>query len=163
MPSNHPDWYALNLLADILGQGPKSRLHRALVETKLVADLAEGMSESRGPSLFRIRLNLPPGGSIQRAEEVLDREIARVQRDGVTEAELELARSQERSYWEQVLSTPRGIAETLTRFSIYYRNPELINGELKAILGMTAADVQRVARKYMNPENRAVAITRKPE
>lgn len=161
VPSNHPDWYALNLLADILGQGPKSRLHRALVETKLVADLAEGMSESRGPSLFRIRFNLPPDGSMQRAEEVLDQEIARIQRDGVTEDELALARSQESDYWKQVLATPRGRVETLTRFSIYYQNPELINGELKAILGMTAADVQRVARKYMNPENRAVVITLK--
>ena len=159
VPSNHPDWYALNLLADILGQGPKSRLHRALVETKLVTDLAEGMSESRGPSLFRIRLNLPPDGSMQRVEEVLDKEIARIQRDGVTEAELALARSQEQDYWKQVLATPRGRAETLTRFSIYYQEPELINGELKAILGMTAADVQRVARKYMTRENRAVVVT----
>lgn len=159
VPSNHPDWYALNLLADILGQGPKSRLHLALVETKLVADLAEGMSESRGPSLFRIRLNLPPGGSIQKAEEVLDAEIARIQRDGVTEAKLALARNQEQDYWKQVLATPRGRAETLSRFAIYYDDPELINGELKAILEMTAADVQRVARKYMNRDNRAVVIT----
>lgn len=159
VPSDHPDWYALNLLADILGQGPKSRLHRALVETKLVADLAEGMSESRGPSLFRVRLNLPPGGSLQKAEEVLDAEIARIQRDGVTEAEMALARTQESDYWKQVLATPRGRAETLSRFAIYYRNPELINGELKAILGMTAADVQRVARTYMNRDNRAVVIT----
>lgn len=159
VPSNHPDWYALNLLADILGQGPKSRLHRALVETKLVADLAEGMSESRGPSLFRIRLNLPPGGSIQKAEEVLDAEIARLQRDGITEAELALARSQESDYWKQALATPRGRAETLSRFSIYYHEPELINGELKAILGMTAADVQRVARRYLTRDNRAVVVT----
>ncbi|MFP5284674.1 MAG: M16 family metallopeptidase, partial [Thermoanaerobaculia bacterium] len=159
VPSNHPDWYALNLLADILGQGPKSRLHLALVETKLAADLAEGMSESRGPSLFRVRLNLPPDGSVQKAEEALDAEIARIQRDGVTEAELALAKTQEQDYWKQVLATPRGRAETLSRFAIYYRNPELINGELKAILGMTAADVQRVARKYMNRDNRAVVIT----
>ncbi|HVG06734.1 MAG TPA: pitrilysin family protein [Thermoanaerobaculia bacterium] len=159
VPSNHPDWYALNLLADILGQGPKSRLHRALVETKLVAGLGEGMSESRGPSLFRIQLNLPPGGSVERAEQVLDEEIARIQRDGVTEAELALARSQESDYWKQVLATPRGKAETLTRFAIYYRDPELINGELKKILRMTAADVQRVARKYMNRDNRAVVVT----
>ncbi|MEA2560226.1 MAG: zinc protease [Acidobacteriota bacterium] len=162
VPSNHPDWYALNLLADILGQGPASRLHRALVDTKLVAGLGEGMSESRGPSLFRIQLNLPPGGAIQRVErveQVLDEEIARIQRDGVTEAELALARSQEEDYWKQVLATPRGRAETLARFSIYYRDPELINGELKKILGMTAADVQRVARKYMNRDNRAVVVT----
>ncbi|HKH48772.1 MAG TPA: pitrilysin family protein [Thermoanaerobaculia bacterium] len=159
VPSDHSDWYALNLLADILGQGETSRLHKALLARRLVLDVAEGMSESRGPSLFRIRFNLPPGGDIKKVEDVLDGEIARIQREGVTDAELALARTQERDYWKQILATPRGKAETLTRFSIYYQNPELINGELKAILGMTAGDVQRVARKYLNRDHRAVVVT----
>jgi predicted Zn-dependent peptidase len=159
VPSAHPDWYALNLLADILGQGETSRLQRALVATRLASDLGEGMSEARGPSLFRIRVNLPPGGDIQKVEAVLDAEMARVQQEGVTEAELALARSQEREYWKQVLATPRGRAETLSRFSIYYQDPERINGELKAILGMTAEDVQRVARVYLNRDRRAVVVT----
>lgn len=159
VPSDQSDWYALNLLADILGQGETSRLQRALVATRLASDLGEGMSESRAPSLFRIRVNLPPGGDIQKAEAVLDAEIARVQQEGVTEAELALARSQESGYWKQILATPRGRAETLSRFSIYYNEPERINGELKAILGMTAGDVQRVARKYLSRDRRAVVIT----
>jgi zinc protease len=159
VPSDQSDWYALNLLADILGQGETSRLQRALVATRLASSLGEGMSESRGPSLFRIRVNLPPGGDIQKVESVIDAEIARVQRDGVTEAELALARTQEREYWQQVLATPRGRAETLSRFSIYYQDPERINGELKAILGMTAGDVQRVARTYLNRDRRAVVVT----
>jgi zinc protease len=159
VPSDHPDWYALNLLADILGQGETSRLHRALLAPRLVLDVAEGMSESRGPSLFRIRFNVPPDGSLQRVEDILDKEIARIQREGVTEAELTLARSQESNYWKQILATSLGRAETLTRFSIYYRDPERINEELKRILEKTAGDVQRVARKYMNRDNRAVVIT----
>jgi zinc protease len=159
VPSNEPDWYALNLLADILGQGETSRLQRALVATRLASDLGEGMSESRAPSLFRIRVNLPPGGDIQKVEAVIDAEIARLQRDGVTEAELTLARSQEREYWKQILATARGRAETLSRFSTYYQDPERINGELKVILGMTAGDVQRVARTYLSRERRAVVVT----
>lgn len=159
VPSDDPDWFALNLLADILGQGETSRFHRALLETRLVIDVVEGMTESRGPSLFRIRANLPPGGDVKRVEEVIDGEIARIQRDGVTEAELVLAKTQERNYWKQALATPRGKAETLARFSIYFQDPERVNGELKAILGMTAGDVQRAARKYLHPGNRAVVVT----
>ena len=159
VPSEHPDWYALNLLADILGQGETSRLQRALVGTHLALDLGEGMSESRGPSLFRIQVNLPPGGDVQKVQAVIDGEIVRLQRDGITQAELALARSQERDYWRQALATPGGRAETLTRFSIYYRNPERINGELKAILEKTDDDVRRVARKYLIPDRRAVVVT----
>jgi zinc protease len=159
VPSAHRDWYTLNLLADILGQGKTSRLQRALVETHQALDLGEGMSESRGPSLFRIQVNLPPGGSVQKVEDVLDQEIARLQRDGVTDAELALARAQESDYWRQLLATPEGKAETLARVSIYYHDPERINGELKTILGMTTGDVQRVARKYLNRDRRAVVVT----
>jgi zinc protease len=159
VPSAHRDWYVLNLLADILGQGKTSRLQRALVETRLALDLGEGMSESRGPSLFRIQVNLPPGGSVQKVEDVLDQEIARLQRDGVTDAELALARSQESDYWRQLLATPQGKAETLARLAIYYHDPGRINGELQTILGMTAGDVQRVARKYLNRDRRAVVVT----
>lgn len=159
VPSDHPDWYALNLLADILGQGKISRLQRALVETGLALDLGEGMSESRAPSLFRIRINLPPGGAVKRVEDVLDGEIARLQREGVTKAEWTLARSQESDYWRQVLATAQGRAETLARFSICYHDPERINGELQAILGKTAGDVQRVARKYLSRDRRAVVVT----
>ena len=159
VPSDHSDWYTLNLLADILGQGDTSRLRRTLIGTKLALDLGEGMSESRGPSLFRIRVSLPPGGDAQKVEAVIDAEIARIQQNGVTDAELSLARSQESAYWEQVLATPRGKAETLSRFSIYYHDPERINGELKAILGKTVEDVQRVARIYLNRDRRVVVIT----
>jgi zinc protease len=159
VPSDHPDWYTLNLLADILGQGEASRLQRALVPTRLALDVAEGMTESRGPSLFRIRVNLPPGGDVERVEAVVDGEIARIQRDGVTEAELALAKSQERDYWRRLLATPQGRAETLARLSIYYQDPERINGELRTVLGRTAADVQRVARRYLIRDRRAVAVT----
>ena len=98
MPSDHRDWYALNLLADILGQGDTARLHVALVKKGLALSVPEGVNESRAPGLFRMGAKLPTGGNIEMVEAIIDAEVARIQSEGVTEAEMEKARSQERQY-----------------------------------------------------------------
>jgi predicted Zn-dependent peptidase len=48
----------------------------------------------------------------------------------------------------------------LTQFALFYDNPELINTRADRIAAVTAADVQRVARKYLTPENRTVVVTK---
>jgi predicted Zn-dependent peptidase len=159
VPSNHPDWYAMNVLADIIGQGDTSRLHTALVTKKLAASVPEGVAESRGRSLFRIGAALLPGVRVEMVEAIIDAEIARIQREGVTRAEMERARAQERAYYAEQLGTPSGRASFLARSTLYYDEPNRINTELGFILAVTAKDVQRAARKYLAKTNRAVVIS----
>jgi predicted Zn-dependent peptidase len=159
VPSNQPDWYAMNILADIIGQGETSRLHTALVAKKLAASVPEGVAESRGRSLFRIGAALLPGVRVETVEAVIDAELARIRRGGVTRAELEKARAQERAYYTEQLGTPAGRASFLARSTLYYNDPNRINTELGFILAVTARDVQRVARKYLVEPNRAVVVS----
>jgi predicted Zn-dependent peptidase len=158
VPSNHPDWYAMNILADIIGQGDTSRLYTALVARKLAASVPEGVAESRGRSLFRIGAALLPGVSVEKVEAIIDAEIARIQSDGVTQAEMDKARLQEQQYSAEQLSTALGKASFLARSTLYYNDPNRINTELGRILAVTAKDVRRVARKYLVKTNRAVVI-----
>jgi predicted Zn-dependent peptidase len=160
VPSDHPDWYALNLLADILGQGKAARLYLALVEKKLALSVPEGVNESRAPVLFRVGAKLPSGGKVELVEAIVDAEIARIQREGVTEVEMETARSQERQYALEQFSDASGKANFLARAAVYYNDPQRINYELDRLLAATKEDVQRVARKYLVKTNRAVVIVR---
>jgi predicted Zn-dependent peptidase len=159
VPSNHPDWYAMNILADIIGQGDASRLHTALVVKNLAASVPEGVAESRGRSLFRIGAALLPDVKVETVEAIIDAELARLRRDGVTQAELEKARSQERAYYTEQLGTPAGRASFLARSTLYYDDPNRINTELGFVLAVTAQDVRRVAQKYLVKTNRAVVIS----
>jgi predicted Zn-dependent peptidase len=158
VPSDHPDWYALNLLGDIMGQGNTSRLYTALVAKNLASSAPEGASELRGQSLFQVGARVSPGVSVAMVEAVIDTEIARIQEHGVTEAEMVKARAQERDYSAEQLRTPLGKANFLARATIYYHDPHRINTELGRMLAVTAKDVQRVARKYLVKTNRAVVI-----
>jgi predicted Zn-dependent peptidase len=158
VPSNHPDWYAMNILADTIGQGDTSRLYTALVMKHLAASVPEGMDESRGRSLFRIGAVLLSGVEVEMVEALIDAEIARIQQDGVSSEEIEKARSQEQAYYAEQLDTPAGRASLLARSTLYYDEPNRINTELRYILAVTAQDVQRVAQKYLAKTNRVVVI-----
>ena len=54
---------------------------------------------------------------------------------------------------------------TLTRaiqlgeYALFYNDPNLINTRTSKVLKVTAADVQRVASKYLTKENRSVIVT----
>jgi len=158
VPSNHRDWYALNLLADILGQGDAARLYVSLVKKNLALSVPEGVNEARAPVLLRIGAKLPAGGSIETVEAIIDSEIARIQSEGVTKVEMETARSQERQYSLEQLHSAPGRANFLSRAAVYYNDPNRINTELGRMLAVTAEDVRRVARKYLIKTNRAVVI-----
>lgn len=160
VPSDHPDWYALNLLADILGQGNSSRLYLALVAKKLASSVPEGVNELRAPGLLRMGAKLPPGGNIELVETIIDAEVARIQSEGVTQIEMETARSQETQYSLDQLGSAAGKANFLARAALYYNDPKRINYELGRLLAVTKDDVQRVARKYLIKTNRAVVIVR---
>src|SRR5260370_34742178 len=62
VPANTPEWYALDMLGDILFGGPSSRLYQKLVKEKAVAlQVAGGIDLRRGPALFHAFLLMKPG------------------------------------------------------------------------------------------------------
>ena len=135
-----------------------SRLYTALIAKKLAASVPEGVAESRGQSLFRLGAALLPGARVEKVEAIIDAEIARIQRDGVTQAEMDKARLQERQYSVEQLGTVLAKAGLLARAMLYYNDANRVNTELGRIVAVTAEDVLRVARKYLVKTNRAVVI-----
>ena len=159
-----PDAPALALLGTILSGGRASRLRLALVETKIALSATAGGAGGRGPGLFSFDATVPPGGSVDAVEKAFDAEIAKVQTDGVTDAELQRARTQARA---RVLSgggggrfgglqTALGRANALTQDAIFYNDPNRVNTELTRLESVTTADIKRVANQYLNRQNRVV-------
>jgi len=159
VPGSAPDFYALTLLGNILGGGKTSRLYRALVEKDLAVGAGGGPEESTGPGLFSVSASLPPGGDVAAVEAVLNQEITRVQTDGVTPDELAKAKVEERVGAVRGLQTALGRAEQLGLYAVQFHDPNRVNTLLPNLEKVTAADVQRAARKYLVPANRSVVIT----
>ena len=49
-----------------------------------------------------------------------------------------------------------GIAESLANYHMYYGDADLINTEIDRFLAVTKEDLQNVAKKYYNKNNRVV-------
>lgn len=165
---DNPDSYALTVLGTILSSGRTGRLNQAVIEKRLALSANAGMSASRGPGLFTFSATVPPGGNTADIEQAFDAEITRIQTNGVTEAEVQRARTQARARalvgggggrgGGGSLQSVLGRANQLSQNAIFYNDPGRINTLLPHLEAVTAADIQRVAKQYLNKDNRAVVI-----
>ena len=158
--ASHPDSYALELLGSILGGGESSRINQRLVRTEKAAQNASaGHQARRGPGLFVVFSIANQGVGADRLERLVDEEVAKVRDRGVTAAELERAKNQLRSRSVRGLQTALGRAEALNRYEFFLGDASAIRNDLDRYMAVTREDVQRVARKYLDPQNRLVVVT----
>jgi predicted Zn-dependent peptidase len=154
------DDYALTLLASVLGQGESSRLNQRLVkEAQAALQVQSFFDERRGPGLFMVFAIANQGVGVDRLETLIEEEIAKVRDRGITSEELEKAKMQYRAQTVRGLQTVLGRAERLQYFAHWQGDPAAIRTDLERYAAVTAADVQRVAREYLVPKNRATVIT----
>ena len=85
-----PDYYAFDILSDILSNGRSSRLNRRLVqEQKLFSSIDAYISGSRDAGLLQLSGKPAAGVSLQQAEDAVWRELDELCRVPIGEAELE--------------------------------------------------------------------------
>ncbi|HEY3382925.1 MAG TPA: pitrilysin family protein [Vicinamibacterales bacterium] len=159
-PANTADSEALNVLGTVLSSGRSSRFFENVVRQKQLATQAfAGALESRGPGQFRAIALVAPGKDVADVEAAVYAEIDRVKTGTIEDWELQKARNSARRSLLGGLTSSLQRAVMLSQYAVYYNDPNIINTKLGKISAVTAADVQRVAGKYLTPENRTVVIT----
>ena len=162
-PGNTPDNYAMQVLASILSTGRSSRLYQRLVKEKQLATSIDVQPDNRiGPSMFYIQAMPRPGVKPEDLEKAIYDEIAAVQKDGVTAAEIDKARTLERRSQIQARQSSLTTAVRLGQYTVYFNDPDLINTVYEKFAAVTADQVKAAANKYLVPTERAVVITMPP-
>lgn len=160
VPGNTADFYALQVLSASLQSGQSSRLYQALVKDKqLVTSVGGFMDEKRGTGALYISATLKPGGKPADVEAVIYDEIARLQKEGIADWELQKAKNNTRRTFINGLQSSLSRAVSMGQYTVYYNEPNLINTRLDKVNAVTKADVQRVADKYLTASNRSVVVT----
>lgn len=155
----HPDGFALQVLAYILGGGESARFHQKVVYEKQLASYAgaDYNPVHVDPFLFGFSAGPLPGKTAEEVEQALYAEVERVQREPVVDRELQKAKNQIESEFIFAQDSVHQLAEMLGRYESV-ASWKLLDGFLEGVSKVTTADVQRVAQKYLVPDNRTVAI-----
>jgi predicted Zn-dependent peptidase len=165
--TKHADTPALTFLATILGQGESSRLNRAIArEAKAALGLQtflNAVGNTRGPGTFGVLAIANQGVAVDSLDRLIAREIARIAESGVTEAELAKAKNAFRAQTIDSRQTSLGRAEAIQNATLFLGSPDAVNTDVQRYLAVTAADIQRVAKAYLRPENSVVTLITPPE
>eukprot|EP01132_Coremiostelium_polycephalum_P000117 gene117-157_t len=145
-------FYATELLCTVLGIGKSCVLYRELVEGKEYFNtISASTSETIDPGLLVIMGRANENIALEVANAALDRIVAQIQEQGVTEAELEKAKNHlEASFvYDTVDITNR--AEELA-YATLLGDTNLVNRKMAHMLAVTREEVQQAAMNLLRPE-----------
>lgn len=152
-----PDYYAVDMLNQILSSGASSRLNRAVVEEKQLALFCGAFSfglEDPGLTMAFSLANM--GVAPEDVEAAMNEEIERMKTELISDEELQKLRNQIENGFVSANSSVAGIAESLANYRMYFGDTNLINTEVERYMKVTPEDIRAAAQKYYTPENRVV-------
>ena len=146
-----PDQPAIAVLDSILSGGNDSRLYRALVDKGLALSAQAQAGTFRDLNLHLLDAQLAPGSTHEQVEKALLEQIELIKAQGVTPEEVERAHQKYRAERAYRLDGTVPVVSELNEWiatgdwTQFVQFPE-------AVQKVTPADVQRVARTYLNED-----------
>jgi zinc protease len=157
--TQHQDFYALEILNDILTTGDSARLQKALInEQQVASSVFSYQPESIDPNLFYIYAVAAKDVGAEQLEKSIIAEINRIIKDGVTEQELQKVKNTKLVNFYRQMATINGKANTIGSYEIYFGDYKKLFTAPQEYSKVTLADVQRVAKTYLKKANRTVGV-----
>lgn len=152
----HPDLYPLLVASNLLSRGESSRLYRSMVdETQIAQSVSAWAGENKDPGLFYLAALPTPGHTTAELETAMYRELDRLKAEPVTAQELAKAKKQIEAEFlmgqqrASSLGFQLGVYETLKDYRLFLTYVDKIRQ-------VSAQDIQRVAKTYLQKANRSV-------
>ena len=156
-PGSHPDYAAIDILAQVLGDQPSGRLYRGLVEPGMAASAGAFSQQLReaGPLLTyaQVRTEDDLSAAVTAMNDVLVEALS----SPVTEEEVDRAKTALLNGFERTFNNPERIALQLSEWASMgdWRLFFLHRDRIEAVV---PGDVNRVAAEYLKPDNRTVGF-----
>ncbi|MGB8354040.1 MAG: pitrilysin family protein [Chthoniobacteraceae bacterium] len=156
-PRSSNDASVFQVVEQIMGGGDSSRLYQSLVYRQQLAESVSSNADLRQDlGLFAITSVLASGKTTQQGEEALLAEINKLKDEPVSAGELSKAKNEILTQKLKERETFEGKAAALADAVVLLGDPARVNTDLAKVQAVTAADVQRVMRKYITDTNRVV-------
>jgi zinc protease len=149
-----PEEAQLDLVEQILGTGKTSRLYKRLVYKDQIATSATASNDTNEiGGQFDITLTANPGGDLGKVEKAADEELQNFLKNGPTEAELQIAKTQILGTYTRIVERIGGFggkSDLIARCQTFRGNPDCYKDYLRWVKGATAASVREAARYWLS-------------
>ena len=152
----HPDAQLINLGADVLGDTPRGRLHKAMVETGLATQVFAWPMPAHDPGLAMFGAMLPKGGDIEKAKQVLIETVeGTFDKETLRAEDLSLMAREEKTLYERTFADPETFGVDISDF-IALGDWRLFFIHRDSWEKMTPEDVMAAWKRYFVRDNRVV-------
>jgi len=149
-----PEEALLDLTARIFGQGKTSRLYKRLVYKDQIATSASAEDENNEiAGQFYLTLTAKPGGDLSVVEKEANEELQKFLKDGPTEAELNLAKTQIFGQYARIMERIGGFggkSDIIARCQTFTGDPACYKTYLQRIQAATPASIKKVANDWLS-------------
>ena len=154
---SHEDFAAIETLSDCLTSAPAGRLYKALVDTKKASSVSGNAFGWHDPGLLEVLVKIEDAKGVDAARDAMLATLEKLSEKPITDEEVTRAKQKFKRLFEQLLSTSDQLAVQLSeaagagdwRLFFHFRD---------RLEKVTAADVNRVAEKYLVRSNRTVGV-----
>jgi zinc protease len=151
----HPDAPAVEMLAEILGDTPSGRLHKALVETKKATSVGSFFLDLHDPGFLMWNAEVRKDSSLEDAKSTMLATVADVVKSPPSKEEVERARATLLKSIDLMLNSADRVGLELSEWvgagdwRLFFLNRDRIRK-------VTPEDIKRVAATYLKTSNRTV-------
>ncbi len=155
-PAMTKEAYAIEILCKILYGGSSSRFKTNIDDKGIALQTVVFPHIQEHPNLTYV-LGIANGGkTAEEVEAAINAEMDRVQEELVSEDEFKMAMAAKEYEVAQSYTKNEDIAYELANNYTYFKDAGRINNTLSFYEGITREELQRVAKKYFNKNNRVV-------
>ncbi len=156
--ASHKDIPALDVLSAILSEGRSSRLYSRMVDREQLALTASAQVDQRlDPGVFLCFIRPRAGVDVAVTEKALFEEIEKIRTAEAPEAEMRKAKNQLLTNFYREMKTISGRANQLGSAEIFQGSYQALYDAPARWEAVTSADVLRVAKQYLGPQQRTIA------
>ncbi|MBO9670439.1 MAG: insulinase family protein [Sphingobium sp.] len=152
-PAADADIAALTVLDAVLSTGENSRLYNALVRTGKAVQVSEYFESNQEGGFMSPFAILKAGTPLPEVADIIAAEMDRVIKSGITPAELTEAKNQILAAALVSRETASGRAFELGEALVSVGDAHAADRKLQAVTKVTVADVQRVAKTWLDPRS----------
>ncbi|MEO7192485.1 MAG: pitrilysin family protein [Vicinamibacterales bacterium] len=158
IPRTHPDYIAFDLAIRILGGEGANRLFGVLRSDRgLTYGASADFHAFRSSGDVEAETNTRTSGTGESLRLMVD-EFARLRRELVHPAELRGAQDFMAGHFPLSIETPAAIAEQVLTRLFYGQSPSEIETYLDKVARVTPAEIQRVAREWLKPDQLSIVL-----